>query len=834
MRRLGRIGRRAGSSPVCSDFTINKGAAMNLRTLSTAIVLTSITVFVGASVHRDGATAETSLLQAAQTTSTASRESATGGYKARIRRTSFGIPHIEAANLASLGFGEGYAQAEDHLCTIAEQVIEARGERAKYFGRGPRDAYFNSDIFVKALRVRERAAELHTAQSPELQDWIAGFAAGYNKYLEETGKGAVPGSCRGQEWVSAITALDLASIERLRATDIAGLPLDRVIASAQPPMAEALNRASPPAESGEDVMAASNGWALGRASTEHGRGMLLANPHLPWVGAQRYWEKHLTIPGDLDVYGVARIGMPGIMIGFNRAVGWTLTTAAGARATVYALDLIAGAPTRYRYSGQERAMSAVPVSVEVRGVVEPVERTTWFTHYGPVIAPPGLPWTTSRALSIRNATELNGSRLSQFLAMSRAGSMSELQMALANHQGAGNANTLATSADGIAWYADAAARPNLSPAAIAKWLDRRATDPLTRQVEQNPRVVLLDGSDPTFEWQDDADARRPGIIPFRKLPQLQRDDYVFNANGVFWFAHAQARMKGEFSPLHGPQNRTLSIRTRNNVLHLSNAPPYAAAGRDGKFSLAEVQAAVFANRSLTADLLVPELVGRCKANPRVTVDGGEVDLSRACIVLDGWDRRFDLESRGAVLFREWLGHYANQSGRLFAVAFDPADPIGTPRGLAPGALALENLAKAIRVLDNRRIPLDTSLADVQYAFSKLPRRIAIHGGNEPEGVLNQVRRRDADDPSVEGSRRLSETGYPVAGGSSFVMALEYTNDGPRAMAILTYSQSDNPDSQHFADQTELFSKKQWRPILFTAKAIAADTKRDYEVSAARK
>lgn len=803
---------------------------MNLRPLSTAIILIPVSVFVTVSAQRGGAIAETPLAQATQTTHTVSRETSTGNYKARIRRTSFGIPHIEAANLASLGFGEGYAQAEDHLCTIAEQVIEAHGQRAKYFGRGPRDAYLNSDIVVKALRVRERAAELHAAQSQEFQDWIAGFAAGYNKYLEETGKDAVPGSCRGQDWVSAITALDVASVERLRATEISGLPLDGMIASAQPPIAGALNMASPPAEPRENVMAASNGWALGRASTESGRGMLLANPHYPWVGPQRFWEKHLTIPGDLDVYGVAVIGMPGIVIGFNRAIGWTHTISSGARATVYALELIPGAPTRYRYGNQERAMTAVPVSVEVRGLAEPLERTIWFTHYGPAIAPPGLPWTMSRALSIRNANELNGSRLSQWLAMSRARSMSELQMAHANHQGVGSANTIATSTDGIAWYADGSARPNLSAAAIRKWLDRRANDPLTRQVEQNARVVLLDGSDPTFEWQDDPDARRPGIIPFRKLPQLERDDYVFNANGVFWFAHATARINGEFSPLHGPQDRALSIRTRNNALHLANAAPYTAAGRDGKFSLGEVQAAVLANRSLMADLLVPELVGRCKVNPRVAVEGGEIDLTKACNVLERWDRRFDLESRGAVLFREWLGHY-DSGGRLFAVAFDPADPIGTPRGLASGALALENLAKTIRLLDNRKISLDAPLADLQYAPSKLPRRIAIHGGTEPEGVLNQARPRDAGGPVVEGSRRLTEAGYPVAGGSSFVMALEYTNDGPRAMAILTYSQSDNPDSEHFADQTELFSKKQWRPILFTAKAIAADTKRDYEVSA---
>jgi acyl-homoserine-lactone acylase len=51
---------------------------------------------------------------------------------------------------------------------------------------------------------------------------------------------------------------------------------------------------------------------------------------------------------------------------------------------------------------------------------------------------------------------------------------------------------------------------------------------------------------------------------------------------------------------------------------------------------------------------------------------------------------------------------------------------------------------------------------------------------------------------------------------------------------VSYSQSDNPDSEYFADQTELFSRKQWRPILFKGQAIAANTKRDYEVSAPRR
>jgi acyl-homoserine-lactone acylase len=64
--------------------------------------------------------------------------------------------------------------------------------------------------------------------------------------------------------------------------------------------------------------------------------------------------------------------------------------------------------------------------------------------------------------------------------------------------------------------------------------------------------------------------------------------------------------------------------------------------------------------------------------------------------------------------------------------------------------------------------------------------------------------------------------------------MEFTDSGPRAKALLTYSQSGDPESPHFSDQTELFSRKEWRPILFRTEAIEADPElRTYRVSAAR-
>jgi acyl-homoserine lactone acylase PvdQ len=133
-----------------------------------------------------------------------------GRYEATIRRTSYGIPHIAATDLASLGFGEGYAQAEDHLCTIDDQVVRRRGERAKYFGRGEGDRHVLSDIAAKAMRAREDADSGRAAEPQEVRDWLGGFVAGYNLYLERTGRDALPGWCRGQDWVFPITPADLA------------------------------------------------------------------------------------------------------------------------------------------------------------------------------------------------------------------------------------------------------------------------------------------------------------------------------------------------------------------------------------------------------------------------------------------------------------------------------------------------------------------------------------------------------------------------------------------------------------------------------------------------
>jgi acyl-homoserine-lactone acylase len=409
-------------------------------------------------------------------------------------------------------------------------------------------------------------------------------------------------------------------------------------------------------------------------------------------------------------------------------------------------------------------------------------------------------------------------------------------------------NTVATSADGVAWYADSSATPHLRPEAIEAWRQRRENDPLAQSF-WGRGIVLLDGRDPVNEWVEDDGARDPGIIGFDHVPQIERTDYVFNANDSYWLANSNALLDGPYSPMHGEPETPQSLRTRQNDLYLSNRAPGHPAGDDGKFSLDEIADAVLSNRGLTARLIQDDLVERCQKNPAVQFDGARVDLTGACNVLASWDGRYELDSRGAALFREFLGQYRFEdllgAGNLFAVDFDPGDPVNTPRDLAPsgpgGDLALQNLARAAARLASQNIPLDVPLGELQYA-NRPGSRVPIHGGiGSHEGILNFAQNagngttlEPHDLPKrVEGSRFLTGKGYPVSHGTSFLMVLQYTADGPRAKAFLTYGESGDPESEHFSDQMLLFSKKQWRPVLFSEEDVSADVKREYTVRGPR-
>jgi acyl-homoserine-lactone acylase len=737
-----------------------------------------------------------------------------------IRRTAHGIPHVYARDYASLAYGYAYAFAQDNLCQIADSYATVDAQRSRFFGadnswrfegNGTTVNNLNSDFFYQRIN-DTKVVENLVAQPPpagpkrEIKEGVRGYVAGYNAYLQETGADKLPDpTCRGKPWVRPIDEMDVyRRFYQLASLASQGVALDGIAAAAPltggAPATSAAQLAPAFAQLGD---LGSNAYGLGKEATDNGRGMVLGNPHFPWQGSERFYQAQLTIPGELDVAGASLFGVPLINIGTTRGMAWSHTVSTARRFTPFEEKLVPGSPTSYLYDGQVQQMKADKVTVKLPGGER--TRTLYSTRHGPVFTSllglPLFPWTASSAYAMGDANAGNFRYLNHFLDVNRAQSVRELDAIERHYEGIPWVNTIAADSAGKAYYADIGAVPNVSNAKASA-----CNTALGAQTLSLIGVPILDGSRAACEWDNDPDAAGPGIFGPSHLPSLFRDDYVTNSNDSYWLSNPQRPLEG-FARIIGDERTARSLRTRLGLK--------MAAGR--KFSLKALTDTVFNDRQYGGELLAGELAAYCRANPTLSGSSGPVDVSAACPVLERWGRTDTLDDPGAVLFRRWAtralasvgGVIANPT--VFSVPFDPADPVNTPRGLNTGNPQVgQALADAVKDLRDAGIPLDSKLREYQFE-ARGGEKIPIHGGPGTLGVFNAI------------ANSWNGKGFPdVNHGSSYVQAVQLTGGCPNARTILTYSQSVNPRSPYFADQTRMYSRREWNPMRFCAKEILTD------------
>ena len=787
-------------------------------------------------------------------------------YTATVTKTDYGIPHVTADSWGSLGFGEAYTAAEDQLCNMALALVQSRGESAAAFGPGPKSRNVSRDIVVKALAISEKSSRALSEQTPQIREWIEGYTAGYNQYVTEQ-QGSYGSWCDQSDWVRPVAADEFMAqyvtlvytLPRIAGAITAASP--PITASSSATLSSQFGAPSPEAlAQGEQALTVSNdknsalaalieapslettltdmklrnmgsnAWAIGANRSENGKGLLLANPHYPWYGIARFWEKHLTIPGVYNAYGAGLIGAPGVAVGFNDAVGWSHTVSNSKRTVIYQLSLNPDDPSQYRFENEWRSLRSTEVTVSVKtpeGLVDK-KHTVWFSHHGPLMALPGLSEDPMTVFAVRDANADNIHTFAQWQAMGSAQSMDAFIDAHRQYNAMPWVNTIAASADGRAVYIDNSNVGALSEGAIGAWHQTIKAVPKLQYLFLSKGLVILDGSKAMNDWLE-TESPVPNTEPFDRRPLIESLQYVFNANDSYWLSDPD-NPAASLSPLYGPTMTPRSVRTRMNIALLRPDSDFGYAGENGKFTRREIQTALFSNDSLTAEMLLPGLLEACRANPQRTINDTPVTLDEACAVLTRWDRSFNSESRGAVLFREWITRYPYDEtylgSTLFQSPFDPTQPATTPFGLANAETALDKLAEAALLLQGEGIALDTALGNLQIGH-RFDRQYPLHGGNRHEGIANlQVTNSPGNNPTetpifsgsdrfVGDSGSLSKTGYNVIHGSSFIMTLGWTEDGPEAEALLSYSQSGDPESPHFDDQTQLYAQKAWRPIRYT-------------------
>jgi Penicillin amidase len=123
----------------------------------------------------------------------------------------------------------------------------------------------------------------------------------------------------------------------------------------------------------------------------------------------------------------------------------------------------------------------------------------------------------------------------------------------------------------------------------------------------------------------------------------------------------------------------------------------------------------------------------------------------------------------------------------------------------------------------------TAASDPQRELMSLPTRASPRVRNPgPRGKpAHPPSQRRTTQPQIQARKQRAAKARhdrPSPGGHAHRRpgSAEVTPAGPRARTILTYSESANPASPHYTDQTVLFSHKQWVTERFTQAQITSD------------
>ncbi|MFB6232269.1 MAG: acylase [Salinibacter sp.] len=515
--------------------------------------------------------------------------------------------------------------------------------------------------------------------------------------------------------------------------------------------------------------AGSNAWAIGPSRSASGNAMLLTNPHLPWGEQFTWFEAQLVGPG-FDAYGAALLGMPFPGVAFNQHLGWTHTVNTIDASDLYRLRLVDGG---YAWNGGTRPFNTDTTVLRAKRDDGSMRTDTMVVRrsvHGPVVARRG-----DEALALRIAGLSQSGLFEQYWRMLQATTLSQFEAALRRLQ-MPMFNVVYADEDGHILYHFGGRVPKRDRGDWAYWQgvvpgDTSAT--LWNSVhayEELPRVV-----DPPSGWVQNAnDPPFTSTFP-RRVDPSEFPDYL--APQV---PRPAARM---FRP-----QRSIGM----------------VAG-DSSITFAELQAYKNDTRMLAADRLLDDLL------PAVQ-EHGDDRAQRAAEVLADWDRTADAESQGSVLFAYWLrGIMEDESP--FATPYQPGAPRTTPDSLANPKAAVQTLAQVARKVESRHDSLDVPWGAVHRLVGPNGSYPAS-GGNGLFGLFRVLWFGEME----QGRRRAT-------GGDSYVALTEFTEDGPRARAVLPYGNASQPGSPHRGDQLEMYAEKRMRPVWLHRDSIRAHLER---------
>jgi len=687
--------------------------------------------------------------------------------KVTISRDKWGIPHVVGKSDADAVFGLLYAQAEDDFKRIELNYINALGRLAEVEG----EAQIWHDLRMK-LFIQPKDLQAKYAASPAwLKALMNGFADGLNYYLHTHPEVKPRLITHFEPWMA------LAFSEGSIGGDIESINLTQLEALyGKRPELAALDAA----HSTDPVMPeprGSNGFAIAPARTANGQAMLWINPHTSFYFRP---EVQVTSSQGLNAYGAVTWGQFFIYQGFNQYNGWMHTSNAADVIDEFALSVSQKAGKYYYlYEGKQRPLKVVEQNLPFKTSTGMDMRkiSTYFSHHGPVVRAADGKWI---AVQLMNEPV-------------KALMQSYLRTKTRDYAGFAKVMDLRANSSNNTVYAD---RDGNIAYFHGDFVPRR-----------NPQLDWtrpVDGSLRTADWQ--------GLHPVKDIIQIfnPANGWIQNTNN--WPFSAAGTGEGNHSPRLQDYPRYMWTNGENaRGLHAVKLLKEAKnISLDGMIKLA------YDNELTAFESLLPPLFKAYDAAP-------DPALAEQIKSLRAWDLRATLESIPTSLAIYWAQDLVQKHG----------------------AEARSKNVPAVDYLPS--LPASAVLAGLQRASQRLQNDFG--NWQTPWGEINRFQRLsgdinasyDDDKPSLPVSFASGNWGALAAygmvakqttkriygdRGNSFVAAVSF---GPRiqAKSILAGGVSGDSASVHFNDQAEMYTKAQFKDVLFYPEDVAKYLKRRY-------
>ncbi|WP_397586533.1 penicillin acylase family protein [Sphingobium fuliginis] len=501
----------------------------------------------------------------------------------------------------------------------------------------------------------------------------------------------------------------------------------------------------------------SNAWAVAPSRSASGKAMLLANPHLPWAPSQlTYYEAQINAPG-LAIYGATQVGLPVLRFGFNNDLGFTNTVNTMQGFTSYRLTLEGSG---YRFDGRVLPFRSVTKSYKVKqadGSLKTVSFEQKSAVQGPVFTLPD--GKTTIALKVAGLDRPGV--LQQYLEMGKARNWAGFEKALRKMQVV-MFNIIYADRAGHILYLDNGLLPRHANGDLSYW------------------SAPVPGDTSATLWKD--------VHSYDDMPKVldPARGFVQNANDPPWLATWPRALDPRDFPAYVAPVGPMSQRAQMSVKLMS--------GTD-KIGFEDFVARKVTTTSLMAERLLPDLLAAASAS-------ADPDVQTAVTLLKGWDRRFEPDSRAALLFETWAAIFApknftDQSN--YAVKWTLDDPLETPRGLKAPAAAVAMLKQAVAKTREVYGAVDRPYGEVSR-FHIGDVNLPANGGFGNTGVFRTI----TWGPMKNGERT------PVHG-ETWVSMVEFGTP-MKAVGLMSYGNSSQPGSKHNSDQLPLLADKKFRTL----------------------